>query len=890
MESKGLEPVIRLLGIEEYRLPNGLRVVLAPDPAKPTFTINLTVLVGSIHEGAGEAGMAHVFEHLLFHSLEGFPDVKETFKALGTQCNGTTSFDRTNFFATISSSDENLETAIRIEAARLGRAVLHEEDLVKEGKIVESEFELRATHPQGLMIRGMLGCMFDFHAYSREPIGTVEDFKSLKMANIRDFYRRYYTPDNAVLFLTGKFDPVKALSLVETHFGELKASGYGKPAYTTREPGSQGERRYMVRAAGDAFHVMVGYRIPGATSQAMAAADTLATALASNRIGPLHDALVGKGLASEAYIFALDLRMPSPWVALAEVPLGKDPAAAEAALVEAVERGAALLTQADLDRAKGVIERYRDQLMNSPEELADKLSQFEAGGSWTLLIVRCELIKTLTLDDLRTFASRYIRRENRVVGRFEPDPNGVVVMPDPEPDMAQYAGLLSKIPATVKATKEFSYTPASLQQALTWVTIGPARIGLISKETKGADVFISFRLPFPSRAVVSPSYSTGLALGALMTKRTEALTKEQLEGVLAESNSSIGAVVLREQAIVAVKTKRNKLETILPLAFEMMRHPFIQEQEVRDYVTRKEGELKAIRDNPSLLLGMEINRGLFPDGDPRRTRTAEQQIEDLRGLTTGSILAFHKDFFGADGIVGSVVGELTPDEARAMLSPLVAEGWKAAIPFVRESNDPVEGIGAREVRVATPGKPTVFSTIFQPMELSMKSPDYMAMEAATWTLFQDPLGSRISKKVREEAALSYAVQGQSNCSIDGDFAYWLVLMVTNPQNSVKAMEFARAEFEKALRDGLGQEEIEAFKKAQKNRMAVMRSDDNIIAGMITEFGWNSLDFNYWAALDRDLESLTAQHVNDVMRRHIQPAKMGLILVGDLPVGESSEDR
>lgn len=229
-------PTAKLLGIEEYTLPNGFRAVLAPDPSKPTFTINLTVLVGSVHEGAGEAGMAHVFEHILFRSLEGFPDVKKTLNDLGAECNGTTWFDRTNFYATVASSDANLEMMIRLEAARLGRAALHEDDLVKEGRIVESEFEMRNTDPQSLMMQGMLGCMYGFHPYSREPIGTVEDFRSLRMGNIRAFYKRNYTPDNAVLFLTGSFDPEKALELIRTHFGAFKR-GRGRTAYVTREPG-----------------------------------------------------------------------------------------------------------------------------------------------------------------------------------------------------------------------------------------------------------------------------------------------------------------------------------------------------------------------------------------------------------------------------------------------------------------------------------------------------------------------------------------------------------------------------------------------------------------------------------------------------------------------------
>lgn len=878
---RALRPTARLMGIEEYSLPNGLRVVLAPDQAKPTFTINLTVLVGSIHEGAGEAGMAHVFEHLLFRGLEGFPDVKETFNALGSRCNGTTWFDRTNFFATLSSSDENLETAIRLEAARLGRATLREEDLLKEGKIVESEFEMRATFPQSLMMRGMLGCMFDFHAYSREPIGTIEDFKSLRMEGIKAFYKRYYTPDNAVLFIAGKFDPAKALALAAEHFKGLKKSRQGRPVYTTREPGAQGERRYVVRGAGDAFQVMAGYRVPGASTPDAAVADALAMALVLDRIGPLHDAIVGKGLASSVGVFPMDLRMPSPLIAMAEVPRDKDVDVAERALVEAVERGAASLAQADLDRAKSSIERYRDQIFNDPEALADKLSQFEAGGSWKLMIVRCEQAKALTLEDVKTFAARYVRRENRVVGRFEPDPSAVAVLPDRERGIGDYADLLAKVPADVKSTKEFSYTPASLQKALLWVDVGPARIGLIPKEVKGDDVFITLRIPFAGRAAVAGSYCAGSALGTLMTKRTRALTKEELERTLADANSNVGASVMREGAVFGVKTKLDRLESVLSLAWETLRTPFVQEQEVRDHVARKAGDLKALQDNPQLVLGMEINRMLFPEGDPRRSRAADEQIADLERLTPDSILAFHRDFFGADGLVGAVVGDLSPNDVVRLFAPLVAEGWRAGIPPVDEPNMAVKGVTAAEARFPTPGKPSAFNAIVHPLAVSQKSPDSIPMEAVAWMLFQDPLASRIPRKIREEAALSYAVQGQYVAELDGDFSYAMVLTVTTPANARRSVDLALAEIEGALKDGFTAGEVDAFKKSHRNRLMVARSDDNMVGAMVAELGRNRLDFGLWARQDEELEALTAERVNDAFRRHYQPSKIGLIQIGDL---------
>jgi zinc protease len=874
------ENPVRLLGVEERRLPNGLRVIFAPDRAKPTVTVNLTVLVGSIHEGAGEAGMAHIFEHLLFRRLEGFPDVKETLNRMGAQGNGTTWFDRTNFFETMASTKENLETGIRLEAARLGHADLHEEDLEKEGKIVESEFDLRATFPQSLLWSGLLGAMYSFHAYSRDPIGTVEDFRALRIENIRRFYRRHYTPDNAVLFIAGKFDPDEAFGMVERHFGPLTGSGEGRAESATREPAARGERRYVIRAVGEAFHVLVAYLIPGASSPDAAAAQVLSTALSSHKTGPLYDTLVEKGLASSVSAVQMNLRMPSPWFVMAAVPREKDPEAVEKALIETVEGGVASLGQSDVDRAKELLEQDFDQVMNTPDALVGQLSECEAAGSWKLHFVRREQAKTVTLAGIKAFASRYLRRENRVVGRFEPDPSAVAVKPDPEPGMEAYADLLSKVESAGTTVREFLYTPDSLQAALTWLDVGPARIGLISKESKGGDVFIHLRIPHAGRAVTRPTLTAGGVLGAIMAERTRSLGKEKLQSFFAESKSSVGMSVSMEGIGISIEAKRDRLEAVLPVVWEILRTPFFDEHQVRVEIDRQRAKIETLRDNPPALLGLEVNKALFPPGDPRRKLDIERQLEEIAAITPAALMDFHADFFGAEGLRGAVVGDLSPVDVSGLFLPLVADGWKARKPFVEESDRAVDALTAAELTAETPGKPTAFSAVIQPLRLSMTSPDFAPLQIAALALVLDPLASRIPKRLREEEALCYAVQGNLDAKMDGDFSTFLVVTVTSPVNAAKAAVLVREELEKALREGFSDEEMISFKESFKGHLAVTRADDAYLASEVLQLNRAGFDFGLWRKFDEQIDRLTAADVNAALRRHLRPAEMGLVRVGD----------
>jgi zinc protease len=874
-----LKPTARLQGIEEYRLPNGLRIVLMPDSTKPTFTVNLTVLVGSIHEGAGENGMAHVFEHILFHSAEGFPDITTTLKDLGANYNGSTSFERTNYFETCRATDENLETAIRLEAARLGRAELKADDLAKESKIVENEFDIGESNPVGLLYKALLGAMYDFHAYARSPIGTLEDFRALKIEKIRAFYKKYYRPDTAVLFLTGKFDRARALALVQKHFGDLKGTGEGRPAYTSREPAARGERRATVRKNGSSFYIAVAYRIPGSSAYDSVVASVLAGMLARHKAGPMHEALVGKGLAAMLEVGSLDLQSTSPFLALAMVPKDKDPQAAETAIVEHFESRIDALTQEDLDRAKGSLDRDFDELMNDPEALGRQLSEFEAAGSWKLLLIRRELAKKVTLDEVKKFAARFLRRENRVVGRFEPDEKAAAVQPDPEPALDSYADLMSKISPTSKSVKEFAYTPENLQASLKWVEVGPAKAGLISKEVKGDDVYIEIRIPFAGRAAVRPLLAAGEALASIMTERTAELDKAAVAKKLAEAKATIDVDVELDGAAVSIKAKTSTIREVMALATSMVRAPHVTPEQLKEHVGRTEGQIKSRLDNPMMLVMEEVPKMLFPESDPRRPLSHEQKLEALGRLTVEDLTKFHKEFFGAGGMLVGVVGGLAAEDVRALLEPLV-KGWAAAQPFKVERAAAVDRVTAAKSVVPTPGKPAAFSILVQPFRMETTSPEHAALDAATWALFQDPLASRIPKKVREQKALSYMTGGQLVLRASGDLGIVLIFTQTKPESADQALALIREEVDRALKDGITAEEVQSFIKAYRNRVAQMRSRDPAIASAVVELHRWGLDFNTWAKRDSAVDALSPDAVNAALRAHLKPDAAGLIQIGD----------
>src|SRR3954462_1779161 len=211
---QGVQKVTSVEGINEYSLPNGLRVLIYPDDSKPKVTVNMTYLVGSRHEGYGETGMAHLLEHMLFKETKTGRDIKKELSDHGADFNGSTSYDRTNYHETVQASEANLRWALGLEAERMTGMKMEKSLLDTEMTVVRNEFEMGENDPGRILDQRVMEAAYTFHAYGRSTIGSRSDIEHVPMERLAAFYQRYYQPDNALLVVAGKFDEPKTLAMI----------------------------------------------------------------------------------------------------------------------------------------------------------------------------------------------------------------------------------------------------------------------------------------------------------------------------------------------------------------------------------------------------------------------------------------------------------------------------------------------------------------------------------------------------------------------------------------------------------------------------------------------------------------------------------------------------
>jgi zinc protease len=422
----GVERVATVEAITEYRLANGLRAVLVPDPSKSTTTVNITYLAGSRHENYGETGMAHIVEHLVSYGSPKHPDAKKEQQERGARRNASTAVDRTNYYETFPASDANLEWALDLEADRMINAPVRKDILDTQMTVVRNEMESGENNPLNALAQSVMATAYLWHNYGKSTIGARSDVENVPIERLQAFYKRYYQPDNAVLIVAGKFDEAAAVRLIAQKFGSIpKATRTLDRTYTV-DPPQDGERSVTVQRVGDIQALYLAYRVPAIAHPDSAAVDLLSYVLASSPAGRLHKALVETGKAVQTG--GGQRVMLEEGVANFVAVVRKDASVEDArttmlATLDAVSTVPPATEE--VERARADLLRQFELALNDSEQLGMALSEYSAAGDWRLLFIRRDRIRKATVDEVVRVAQTYFKPVNRTVGLFVP-----VAVPD----------------------------------------------------------------------------------------------------------------------------------------------------------------------------------------------------------------------------------------------------------------------------------------------------------------------------------------------------------------------------------------------------------------------------------------------------------------------------
>ncbi|MBC7452671.1 MAG: insulinase family protein, partial [Massilia sp.] len=663
-------------GITEYRLPNGLKVLLFPDASKPTITVNVTYLVGSRHENYGETGMAHLLEHLMFKGSKNNRAIPQQFAERGMDFNGTTAFDRTNYYEVFQASPANLRWALQMEADRMVHSFIAKKDLDTEMTVVRNEYESGENSPGAVLMKRMQSIAYDWHSYGRATIGNRSDIENVGIANLQAFYRTWYQPDNAVLLVAGKFDAASTLALIAQQFGAIPKPKRSLPLFWTVEPTQDGERSFQVRRQGDVQMVVLGYKVPSALHDDSDVLGFASDILGNGPAARLHKLLVETGMASEVFAFSQTGVAPGLQLFGAMVKKGDPIEPVRLALTSAVEDFARHpATPDELERVRRSIGNDIEKSLNDAQKVGVALSEVIALGDWRLYFVGRERIAGISSADVARVSSSYLRRDNRVTGVFTPDdaPQRAELPPAPS-----VAGVLKnfKPRAATLVSEDFAPSQQNILQRTKLLTVGGVKLALLAKKNRGEAVSVQLVQHFGDETSLFGQGALPALTGAMLMRGTSKFNRIELADAFDKLRITGSAHHF--------ETTRANLAEALRLVAHVLKEPAFPASEFEQLRQQALVGIESNRSEPEALAGRALARhfNLYPRGDIRAETSIEEDLADTRAATLEQVKAFHRTFYGAAPAELAIVGDFDADAVAPLVDELVGH-WVALAPAAR---------------------------------------------------------------------------------------------------------------------------------------------------------------------------------------------------------------
>lgn len=877
----GVERVASVEGITEYRLSNGLRVLLFPDQSKQTITVNITYLVGSRHENYGETGMAHLLEHMVFKGSPRHKNIPQELTERGSRPNGTTSFDRTNYFETFQATEENLRWALDLEADRMVNSFIAKKDLDTEFSVVRNEFEAGENNPFQALIKRITAAAFEWHNYGKETIGDRSDIENVPIDRLQAFYKNYYQPDNAVLMIAGKFDEAGALKLVNEYFAQIPKPSRTLPKIYTAEPTQDGERFVTVRRVGDIQGVGVAHHVPAGPHPDFPAIEVLGATLGDTPSGRLHKALVETKKA--VFVGNFEQASYDPNTSMLLAVISKDVALddAKATMMQVIDD---VLknppTKEEVERARTKLLKRIELELAASDQIGLIMSEYMAQGDWRLYFLRRDRIKKVTTADVQRVATEYFKLSNRTVGIFipteKPDRSEIPQRPDVYAMVKDYKG-----EATLATGEAFDPSPSNIEsRAIRSTTPGGMKLVLVPKKTRGGKVVASLTLHLGNeQALMNRSAAGGMA-GQMLMRGTAKRTREQIQDAFDKLNAEVQIFGSAEQAFASIETTRENLPAVMRLVAEVMREASFPNKEFEQALQEQIAILEFQKREPQALASITLQRHLspYPKGHPWYAATLDEMIAEAKAITLDDVKRFYADFYGAGNSELAVVGDFDDKEVSKLAGELFAD-WKSKTQFARIA-EVYKDIAPVNQVIETPDKPNAMFVAGMNLQMRDDNPDYPALILGNYMLGGGFLNSRLAVRIRQTEGISYGISSGLSISPLDKSGRFTANAIYAPQNAAKLEAAFKEEIERMLKDGFTADEVKAAKTGWLQSRQVSRAQDNELASRLANRLYLNRTLAWDAELEKKIEALTPDQIVAAMRRHIDPKRLTIIKAGD----------
>lgn len=873
-------------GVSEYRLPNGLRILLIPDSTRPSVTANVVYFVGSRNEGYGESGMAHLLEHLLFLGSTRHPNMFAEQTRFGSRRGGGTTSDHTYYVETVPAVDSVVAWALDLQADRMTNALISARSLATEFSVVRNEFEAQESEPVSATRVRLFAAAFSVHPYGRPVIGNVSDIENVPVERIRAFYRRYYQPDNAMLVVTGRFSPQRMLALIERKFGVIprpsRTAAIGNllsRGYTV-EPPQEGDQYSTMRRVSAEQLLLLGYHIPGVAHPDFAALEVLADVLASNPSGRLYKAIVD---AREATFLIGDVYSSAdPNLLFVRARLRRDQSidSVHATMVRMLDSAAITpFTAEEVTRARTSLLRNMQLTMGNSELFAVMLADWGSAGDWRLAFLHRDRLSAVTPQDVQRVAAKYLKPSNRttvaLVPTEQPDRTVVPASPAAAELVAGYTGRTS-----IETGETLDPSPRSLESRISRMALPSGmHLSLLPKKTRGGKVSATLVLRFGTEESLQGKAQVATLTAGMLMRGTSALTRQQLIDSLSKLTAAVTARGAASTATVAIETTRANLVLVLDLVAAMVKTPRLDPEELERYKKERLGLLDNQKTDPLQQALSAAGRQLAPRpaGHILRPMTTDEEMQGISATTIEDVRTFHQQQYGASAADFAAVGDFDRDEVAAVLGRHFGE-WRNQSPVVRlpRQYTPTD---SGYVSVEIPDKANAAFGWATTLPLREDDLDYPALALAQ-SMISGARSSILFTRLREREGLTYGIISFFNVQPLDRFTAWSNVILVAPKNIERLQASFRDEIDRIVTRGFTPDEFAIYRDGLLQSRMQARSIESELASLLVNRRYAGRTLAFDDEVDAALARLTLEELNTTVKRYLDPKRIALGRAGD----------
>lgn len=891
-------------------LENGLTVLTKEVDTAPVVSVQVWYKIGSRNEAPGVNGIAHQLEHMLFKGTTSRPiQFGRLFSALGSDSNAFTSYDQTAYFGTVERN--KLKALLALEADRMQNALINAEQLSHEKRVVISELQGYENNPEYRLNRAVMRAALPNTPYGLTVGGTKADVEKFTPEQVKSYYNKYYSPNNATLIVVGDFDTEPTLSAIKEAFGKIpNRQGAGgavgdrgdredrgdrgvisKSSPSSPSPSSSATQKspIVLREPGAATQLQVVYPLPNANNPDVPALDVMDYILTEGRNSRFYQALVETGLVSAGGGSTANF-MTGGWYKMsATVAPGQEVAKVQQVVQQLIaDLRNKEVTQEELNRAKT---QLKATVILNNRDISSQAMQLgydqTTGGDYRYTDRYLAALEKVSAADVKRVATTYLAADKDTVGIFEPTQiagqagsgsSGATQTTEtfnagPPVDPAEVAKYLPPIAATKTPTTRSLPEQFTLANGLDVLLLPDS-----STPTVTISGYIKAGTEFDSKnqAGLASLTADNLTNG---TKTKDALT---LAKALEDRGASLGFEANREGVNIAGYSLATDLPVVIQTLADVVQNSTFPTKELELSRQRALAQLKLELDNPARVAQRKFQQTVYPENHPFHTFPTQSS---LKSISRNNVMEFYQEHYRPDQTVLTLLGDFDPKAVRSLLEKQL-RSWKASgkPPTVAYPPVPLPA-KVEQFNPIMPGK-TQSITLMGYKGIDRKDPRYYSSLVLNQIVGGETLSSRLGTEIRDRLGLTYGIYSYFQAGRHpGPF---IIRMQTAPEDAPRAIASTRNLLQQIHKQGVGQQEVQAAQRSLTSNYTVSLASPDELASTILMNTVYGLSEEELRSFPQKIQSVTLDQVNQAAKELLQPDNLVVVTAG--PGGAAAQGK